>query len=303
MNKARGYIVVVVAFLLGMLLASAGASNQGVLPFHANIQIGGVEYEVDGEAVILTTHTPTPPADELVGGYGWGYTFDWWCAGRYAYLLGVPVPSQLYAAGYEWADLDTCAFMYGPSQSQYAYLSQMARALMGQANTLIYVPESRETSPSVPLEETLYLEQYLADAIDLADQYDYIVAYGPGLTLFCDPDTYVTGKVCDVDYGRMQTLAGMMPVGSVWILRVKFYESLYQNDLTQFQQHVQALADNILLSNPDMDIVVHLSLPPGGCQHYLSMANLLPYPTYMGVHPTMPQSLQDMECIWTTTTY
>ncbi|HSJ55283.1 MAG TPA: alpha/beta hydrolase [Anaerolineae bacterium] len=228
-------------------------------------------------ASVVAAHAPLVSADpDLdVGVHGWNYILGTMVAHpQDNALISVLIPSMMTAEGYDFADLVAAAGYAGPSDAKLEPLSSVARNHAGRgANALVYVPEATYTAGHVPVEETLYLEQYLRQFVGVAVENGYIPAYGPGLSLVSDPETWRYGAHYDLQVQRIGNLARMMPDNAFWILRMNTPEHMYRNNVPAFGQAVQEYVSAVHAGNPTLRIILHLSCMPGTEDQFLAFVN------------------------------
>lgn len=241
------------------------------------------------------TDTPAPPpaGDIDVGVHGWNYILDTMVAHpQDDAIISVLIPSMMYAEGYDYPDLVAAAGYAGPADAKLDSLSSVAVNHAGRGgNVLIYVPEANSTAGNVPVEETIYLENYLAQFVDVTTQNGYIPVYGPGLSLVSDPDTWRYGAAYDLQVERIGDLAGMLPDNSFWILRMNTPEHMYRDDAPAFGEAVREYVEAVKAGNPTLKIVLHLSCIPGKEEEFLAFVDVSrPYidQAYAGIDYPFP---------------
>ena len=274
------------------------------LPFEGLFVIGGIEYEVTGQARTWSTSTPTPepfpppptdtpePASVDVGTHGWGFILDTVTAYQQDdALIAVNVPSQMRQAGYDWPDLVDAAGYAGPSHARFDSLEQYAVANAGLgANVVVYVPEGTGTSDT-PIDETVNLTLYLDSLVGMGATYGYDVVYGPSLELLSTDWQY--GKSYDLRNAMVTHLAQRLPDGSFWILRLFTPELIYRNDLPGFRAAVQEIVTAIHAGNPSIRVILHISCPAGTEERFWSFVDAaagLVDSAYAGIDPVRDQA-------------
>jgi acetyl esterase/lipase len=214
------------------------------------------------------TATPIPtqiPMDYDVGTHGWIYALPVLMAHPQDNAsVSILVPSMMYKAGLTYRQLVDAVGYAGPGSSHIDSVVALApRADSEGANLLIYVPEGNTTSPSVPISETIFLEQYLDEFIAVGLEHPSLVLnYGPSLELVSDPDTWRFHRHYDLDVERVCNLASMLPDGSFWSLRINTPENMYANDAVGFRAAIQEYVNAIHCGNTTIRILMHLSLQP-----------------------------------------
>ncbi len=240
------------------------------------------------------TQVPVPPTPALggdlgVGAHGWGFALD--TMARYPQknaLISVTMPAMMVQEGYGWEDLVAAAGWAGPAESKFDRLARSATQAAGRANAIIYVPEGNATSASVPVSETMYLEEYLDKLVVLADDYELKIVYGPGLQLISEQDTWAYGKFYDLQDERVAGLASRLPDASFWILRMHTPELMYRKDLPGFRRAVEEVGAAIHAGNPTTKIILHISCPAGSEGRFMEFVDAsrdLIDMAYMGIDP------------------
>jgi acetyl esterase/lipase len=255
------------------------------------------------------TETPTGTLEIDIGTHGWKFILTTTVSYQQEdALISVLMPSQMWDAGLEWSDLTGAAGYAGPAHSQFAGLARAAgNQNNADANVIVYVPEAQDTSGGVPITETKkeYMPYFVEALADVATTNGFIPAYGPGLQLVSDRDTWEHGRRYDLDTALVEQLAALLPDGSLWVMRM-FTAELIHGPTADFASAVEEYVTAIHNGNANVQIVLHISCPHGTADRFLDFVSVArPYidAAYAGIHPDddQPATIATYEEILTRT--
>ena len=291
--------------LAAVLLAAGGqpadAANVSVAPVAATLSTPSATSSLLRQLRLLNSSvgTPAEPYTDRdaspLGVHVWAYTVRTLRQHPHACMAGVLVPGDLMRHRVTWAQLArTCAWV-GPAESVLDRLSTKLRHHKGAGapiNVAIYVPEWTDygdygqPGSGVSITETTELQAYLAHAVELAEEMDVAVAYGPSTALVASE--WHWGQSYVLDGELITALAGQLRPGDLWMIRPMQMQFMFAPG-ADFAEAINEYIGYIRAGNPDVAIWVHLALQNtrGAGDEFLayreSLMDLDVAGTYMGV--------------------